>query len=335
MEVYGRMYFHSYNPCTRKFESKSEITRYSGCMQCARRANSLELSRMFQMIPSELCFKDSLVALEELHAARERLQQHHKADIPLFEDTAAGDENQVNKSKKGNSSCQRNGCMQSIESLGINTSTLGRPSLEKVLLFQKSKLELKLSNNKCLALPPLCSRGAGNWMHSIVQVKQTRKRLAQLIGYQNKLSHLVGDRWFKLIKMGIFVEKSFERQWNVLEKHFDPNEMFSEYSKWTARCTLACVQDHMYALLQELIYLFERVSYKNNFSNSEASRADILFKSIELDASLLPYPIRKMTEQEENREVCKLCREAMEAGCSPYRRFISRKWVETGGFFIQ
>ena len=126
------------------------------------------------------------------------------------------------------------------------------------------------------------------------------------------------------------MEKSFERQWSVLEKHFDPQEQFSDYSKWTARCSLAYIQDHMYAILRELVYLFERVAYKNNFSHVEASKADMLFKSLEYDLSLLPYPIRQLTVQEENKEIYKLCGEATQIGCSPYRRFISPKWTETG-----
>ena len=327
-EVYSKVYYHSFNPCTLQFESQScEPSGNSGLVQCARSANTLELTRMFGIIPSSLCFKDKLVTKEDLHAARKSLQQYSD-DFHFFEDTE--DQHTGNKSNKENLPSNRNGGMQFIKSLNIPAPITGRSRPKEGILFPNSILELRLNKNKCLALPPLCSRGARNWMNSIVQAELTRKRVAQLIGYQNKLSHLVNDRWFKVIKTAIFMEKSFERQWNVLGQYFDPNEGFSEFSKWSARCTLAYVQDHMYALLRELVYLFERVSYKNSFSNTEASKADMLFKCLEQDASLLPYPIRPLTAQEEGKEVCKLCREAMQSGCSPYRRFISPKWVETG-----
>lgn len=324
---YDKIFVHSFNPLTCQFENLSPEN--SGSVHCARGANSLELAKMFPSIPSELCFRDNHVTLEELRAARASLQ-HQQQRIPCFEDTAYDDHNPSNKSNSRSLSHQRNGCMQFLKTLNVPASTAPRSRLEEVIRFQNSCLELKLSNSKSLALPPLCSRGTKNWLHSIVQADQTKKRVAQLIGYRNRLSQLVNDRWFKLIKMAIFMEKSFERQWSVLEKHFDPQEQFSDYSKWTARCTLAYIQDHMYAILRELVYLFERVSYKNNFSHVEASKADMLFKSLEYDLSLLPYPIRQLTVQEENKEVYKLCVEAAQTGCSPYRRFISPKWVETG-----
>jgi hypothetical protein len=328
---YKKTFVHSFNPLTCQFETLSSGP--SDPVQCARGANSLEISKMFRSIPSELCFRDNHVTLEELRAARASLQ-HQQQGIPCFEDTAANDQNTSNNSNSKNLSHQRNGCFQFLNTLDIPASTASRSRSEEVIRFPNSILELKLSSNKCLALPPLCSRGTKNWMHSIVHADQTKKRVAQLIGYKNRLSQLVNDRWFKLIKMEIFMEKSFERHWSVLEKHLDMQEQFTEYSKWTARCTLAYVQDHMYAMLRELVYLFERVSYKNNFSNAEASKADMLFKSLEYDASLLPYPIRQLTQQEENKEVYKLCVEATQAGCSPYRRFISPKWMETGHQYL-
>jgi hypothetical protein len=331
-EEYSRIYKHFFNPCTRQFESSLSESGPSGyALQCARTANNLELARMFGVIPSTLCFRDNLVTLEELRAARGCLQQ--VTDIPFFEDASDSDEHSANKADKKLLMNKRNGCMQFIKTLNIPASCTGRSRSETGILFQSSNLELKLSNNKCVAIPPLCSRGAGNWMRVIVQADQTRNRLAQLLGYQSRLSHLVNDRCFKLIKTAIFIEKSFERQWKVLEKQFDPNEDFSELSKWKARCTLAYLQDHMYALLSELIYLFERVSYKNSFSNTEASKADMLFHCLDHDASLLPYPIRPMTGQEEGKEVCKLCKEAMQSGCTPYRRFISPKWVHEGKLY--
>ena len=333
---YEQIFLHSFNPHTLQFESSISASKsgYSGFAQCARGANSLELARMFGKIPSNLCFRDSHVTLDELHAASESLHQHITENL-FFVDTVYNDKESANQSDR-RKLIHTTGSVEFMHTLKIPKSSAGchlsRP--DTGICFQSSNLELMLSNNKSLSLPPLCSKGASNWMHTIVQAEQTRKRVAQLIGYQNKLSLLVRDRWFKLIKLAIFIEKSFERQWKVMEKHFDPNEHFCESSKWKARCTLGYLQDHIYTLLRELVYLMERVSYKNIFSNSEASTADILFKSLEKDLSLIPYPIKPLTEQEEGKELYKLCKEALQSGCSPFRRFISPRWVEAGNILF-
>jgi hypothetical protein len=314
---YSKIFVNGFNPLTNQFETKPH--EQSGAAQFARAADSRKLAEMFESIPNEFLFRDSFVTLEHLRAARKSLQ-YQQDNIHCFNDTVDSTQNP-----------EKNvGCMQFIKALDIPASSDTNSRQKEVILFHNFNLELQPDNKKFLALPPLCSRGTRNWMHSIVQADHIRNRVAQLIGFQNRLSLMVNTRWFKLVKMWIIVDRSFERQWSVLEKCFDPNEQFTECSKWTARCTLAYLQDHTYALLKELLYLLERVAYKNTFSNSEASKVDLLFKCLEHNTSLLPYPIRQLTKTEENKEVYKLCLEAKRAECSPYRRFISPKWMNTG-----
>jgi hypothetical protein len=320
-EEKDKIFKNSFNPFTIQFDSTSSELR--GSVQCARGANCVALARLFVLIPKELRFGGNYIAFKELRAARMSMQRQQN-EFPFFEDTGYNDQGTGENCEK------RDGCMQFIKVLNIPATTAVKSRSTGLILFQNSNLELKLSNNNTFALPPLCSRGARNWMHSIVHAKQTMKRVAQLIGYQDILSQLVKDRWSKLIKTAIFMEKSCEWQWSMLEKHLDPNEQLSEYSKWTARCTIAYLQDHIYDLLRELVYLLERVCYKNNCSNSLASKVDMLFNSIDHDLACLPYPIRRITEQEESKEVFKLCKEALHAGCSPYRLFISSKLTNTG-----
>ena len=321
---YPKVFKHSFNIEALRFEPTTAQNN-SGLLQHARAAHVPALQRMFSSIPNSMLFADELVNLGELRQSRSSLKIDEKKH-PCFEDRP---EIQSASNLTGASGqLQSAGCMQFIKSLKIQTRT----NIEIVVL--NPIMELNLNNKKSICLPPLCSRGAKNWMKSIVQSEQVKQRAAQLLGYRGKLAQLVGSRWLKVIQEVIFLEKSFERQWNVLEMHFDPNVQFTEAEKWTARCTLAYIQDHAYTLLRELIYLIERISFKNRVCNVEISTINKIFEGLERDTSVLPYPLRRLTDQEEGKEVFKLCTQAKQAGCIPYRRFLSRYWEEPGLYHV-
>ena len=168
-----------------------------------------------------------------------------------------------------------------------------------------------------------CSQTVCAMVESIWKCKELRDRIAQLMGWQDALSAIVGNKCNTFIDICCWQNTIFSQVWRSLIAKLDTDKRLKLNDQLYWRSYTANIQLHVNKLLAMIAWLLERIAYRNMTSNIVKARLSTLISSVINAVDKVPLAERI----EEFRDEIKMDRQllsksAKSVGFRPYRFFL-------------